>query len=166
MKKIALILANVLLLSGFVKNPDRQKLVQSPVVVSNDSEKMPEIKKKGDILYEYKSDTLIQKLSVGYLSNKEIRFQLTSVNIIRHSTSTLAGTALAKLNQDPELDEDDAGNSYPSTEYHYSNGNCLMGIRIAMNTKDKAKIFEYNCESLHKKDCPFASFGVLKKVSD
>lgn len=145
---------------------DSKNMTQNPPDISKDSERISGSKKNENILYECKSDSLVQKLSITYLSNKEISFQLTSVNIIRNSISTLAGTAAAKIHQDPEFDEDDAGNGYASTEYHYNNGSCVMGIRIATNTKDKVKIFEYNCELLHKKDCPFASFGVLKKIRD
>ncbi len=116
------------------------------------------------IMYEYKNDTLLQTLRIKYNSTQEIQFELTSLNRIKNQTSTLTGTAKSKLNQDPETDEDDEGNAYAAIEYHYTKDGCSLSVRIDMDTKDKAKVFEYNCDKLHKSNCPFASIGVLKKI--
>lgn len=115
-------------------------------------------------LYEYKNDTLLQTLAINYISKQEINFELITVNKIKNKTSTLTGTAEGKLNQDPEMDEDDEGNSYAATEYHYTKDGCSLSIRIDMDTKNKAKVFEYTCDKLHDSSCPFASVGLLKRV--
>lgn len=147
------------------KNDDRDTvniISQQPV----DTLKMQDNRDDTTVNYEYTNDTLSQSLALNYTSKHEISFKITSVNKTKNKTSTLtgAGRAHVKLNQDPEMDEDDEGNAYTTIEYHYVEGDCSLSIRIAMDTKDKAKIFEYNCDKFHDNDCPFASIGVLKKV--
>ena len=115
-------------------------------------------------LFEYKNDTILQRLVVKYLSKTEIKFDLTSFNKIKNKTSTLSGTASGKLNQDPEMDEDDQGNAYAVEEYQFTKNDCSLSIRIDRNSKNRAKVFDYNCVQLHDNNCPFQSIGILLKV--
>ncbi|MDB5199275.1 MAG: hypothetical protein JWO92_1238 [Chitinophagaceae bacterium] len=121
-------------------------------------------KEIANILYEYKNDTLLQTLTIKYLSKQDISFELASVNKVKNKTSTLTGIAKGKPNRDPEMDEDEEGNAYAATEYHYNKEGCSLSIRIAMGTKDKAQIMEYNCGKLHDSNCPFEFVGLLRKA--
>ena len=120
-----------------------------------------------NVLYECKNDTLLQILAVKYITKKLIVFELTTTNKVKNETSTLTGSAKkGKSNQDPEMDEDSEGNAYPVTEYHYTKNECSLSIRIARDTKDRARVLEYGCNKLHEINTPFASVGVLKKGQD
>ncbi|MES1223576.1 MAG: hypothetical protein ABUT20_49225 [Bacteroidota bacterium] len=113
------------------------------------------------ISFKYKNDTILQKLVVAYISNKAINFKLITIN--KTDTSMLVGAAKSHTSNDIETDDDDEGNAYAVDEYHYNNKNCAMSIRIASDKKDKAKVIEYNCDLLHKTNCPFNSLGVLRR---
>ncbi len=91
------------------------------------------------ILYEYKNDTLLQTLRIKYNSKQEIGFELTTLNKIKNKTSTLTGTAKSKLNQDSEMDEDDEGNAYAATEYHYTKDGCSLSVELIWTQKTKRK---------------------------
>ncbi len=115
-------------------------------------------------LYVFKNDSLTQMLKVWYRSDQEISFELSSNNRVNGTTATISGTAKGNTNQDPEMDEDDDGNSYASTDYYYKKDSCSISIRIALKTLDKANVLEYNCSKLHEPGCPLESVGVLRMV--
>src|SRR5450755_4351231 len=92
------------------------------------------------IYYEKVSDTLIQNLSIKYISKSGISFILKTVNKRIRQETDLSGEAYAKPGQDPEYDEDEEGNAYASTEYHYKKGDCNLSIRIALEHNNKALV--------------------------
>jgi hypothetical protein len=116
-----------------------------------------------NVLYQYKTDSLVQTIAIKRTSAQTISFKLMSTNVSKDKTATLVGSAKANKS-DSEMDEDDDGEGFAVTVYHYTKGSCSLSIRIATGAKDKVVLIEYNCKELHDADCPFASAGVLKKM--
>ncbi len=115
------------------------------------------IEKTTDFYFE--NDTLVQMLSIEYLSDSKIKFNIVVTNKTSGNESELVGVAV-KQNGDPEIDEDNDGNSYPATAYLYEN-NCWLSFRIESDAKAFARIIEADCNTMHKLDCPFGSLGIL-----
>src|SRR5579862_3628969 len=106
--------------------------------------------------YEYKNDTLSQRLEVTYISDQQISFKLTSVNKTKGKMSNLAGIAKVRANDGPEMDVDDEGYGYATYVYYFTRDNCTFSIKIDKDTKDKAKIHQYNRDRLHYCSSNFA----------
>lgn len=114
--------------------------------------------------YVFSNDTLIQKVTLEYLSDNKIRFVLLSKNNIRELSDSVKGIATSKSSEDPEIDEDEEGNAYPAQEYIFD-GDYWLSIRIDMEKKDKLRIIVgENYPSKHKEYCPLGSIGILHKT--
>lgn len=58
---------------------------------------------------------------------------------------------------DPEIDEDEHGDAYASEEFIYEKEGCMISIRIAKDSRDKAVIFSNGCRTT----CAHEETGVL-----
>jgi hypothetical protein len=114
-------------------------------------------------IYIFENNEFIQRVTVKEINDKSISFVLTSENKIRKLSSTISG--VATLNEgDVEIDVDDKGIAYGADEYIYATDLCWLAFRIDIKTKSFMRINESNCYTLHNRDCPFASIGILKKI--
>ena len=115
-------------------------------------------------IYIFSNDTLTQKVTLEYLSDNKIRFVFISKNNIRELTDSVKGIAASKSSVDPEIDEDEEGNAYPTQEYILA-GKYWLSIRIDMESKDKLRvIIGDNYPMKDKKFCPLNSIGILHRI--
>ncbi len=111
--------------------------------------------------FVYENDTLLQKLDIKSFSAESIEFSLTSTNKSKNKTVNIEGVAKAKSSSDPEIDEDEEGNAYPAQVYIFEK-DCWLSFRIDMESKDKVRIVEADCDKFHNANCPFASVSTLR----
>jgi len=114
--------------------------------------------------YVFSNDTLIQKVTLEYLSDNKIRFVLVSKNNIRELSDSVKGIATSKSSGDLEIDEDEEGMAYFAQEYIFD-GDYWLSIRIDMDKKDKLRIIVgENYPFKHKEYCPLSSIGILYRT--
>lgn len=122
-----------------------------------------EFGQKPDV-YNYTFNGIEQKLKITSKSENEIYFEYTIRNTAENCEITLKGNAVNKNPEmDPELDEDEEGVAYPSIQYIYENGDCYLGIRIAMIDRDKVVVLS-ECKEKEIDGCLIGSLGILKKL--
>lgn len=120
-----------------------------------------DVERKSALTYEYENDTLIQTITIRLISEKELSFTLISKNKQKDKSSLING--IARLDgTDPEIDEDEEGNAYPSQQYIFER-DCWLSIKIDMELKDKIRVVEASCENHRDVSCPFNSVGILRK---
>ncbi|MBF9240000.1 hypothetical protein I2I05_21600 [Hymenobacter sp. BT683] len=120
----------------------------------NDSEPRP-------TWYRFEDDTLRQTLRVVQVSARTIRFHLVDSLKTTGKARRLEGTATA-LAGDPEIDEDEDGNAYPSVAYNYE-GTCVLAVRIELKTRQRVQLTANNCSPAHP-DGTFEHGGILYRV--
>lgn len=117
---------------------------------------------ENNIIYTYEDDNIKQTLSIVYKNEYEIKFYLQNEKREPNCKQIIEGYAVNENKDlDPELDEDEDGISYPSNEFIFKKGKCLIAIRIAMKEKDKAIIKTNNC----KQTCLEEESKILRIVS-
>ena len=137
--------------------------INSNILPVNESLSDIENKKSKVLLFLFENDTISQKLEIVTMTDSVIDFVLTSHNKLKNVTSKIEGKASSDPKLDPEIDEDEEGNAYPSQQYIYKN-ECLLYIRIDLQLKDKIKIAEVNCEKKRTIYTPFNSVGIIKRI--
>lgn len=125
---------------------------------SNDSQK--------DI-YQFKNDTILQKLEIiNHLINK-IEFSIEYKNLINQKELSFKGVAILVDNKsgNAELGEDENGFAYVVDVYEYIEGNCFIYIRIASEEKDKLTIRgSLECKSMLNSEISINSIGILRRL--
>lgn len=102
---------------------------------------------KYDNIFVYEDNYIKQILKVKYINENEILFVIDFENKDNKHKCVLEGKAINKnRNLDPEIDENEEGNAYPSNEFEFKRGKCIVKIRIAMMEKNKAVVRFIGCE--------------------
>jgi hypothetical protein len=112
--------------------------------------------------YGYSNDSLVQTLSVEWVEEHTIQFTLSVENGKANCRMKLSGMASnLHIDSDPEIDEEENGEAYPSIEYLYKDdtSDCELFIRIAMDN-DKVVIKSADCRQ--QSTCPLKSMGILR----
>ena len=109
--------------------------------------------------YQFSNDTVFQKISLYYLSKSKIVYNYQVYNKLRNLRDSIKGQAVANLDQDPEINNDDNGDAYFCTEYNdVRTGE--ISFRIDIDTRRKVQII--SDEQWHNENyCPFNSLGIL-----
>lgn len=116
--------------------------------------------------YKMVNDTLIQKISITFLTKSKISYKIYSHNIRTNETDSIDGYAIANLNVDPEIDEDVNGDAYPSIKFD-DNDKDFIEIRLSLGKSDKIQILADDEKySKHPQKCPFTSQSILYKVKN
>ncbi|MFH2095958.1 MAG: hypothetical protein ABIJ16_09655 [Bacteroidota bacterium] len=111
--------------------------------------------------YVYENDTIKQSIDVKYVSPTEMQFTYVSLNKLSGRTSEMEGIATnVNPDGDPEIDEDEEGNTYPAVEYYYED-ECVLALRIEKEKKSRMQISSQDCEARESADSPYASAGVM-----
>lgn len=111
-----------------------------------------------DNKFVYEDGKTRHLLGVNYKSPREIEFETGFYKKDGTCTGVFKGIAVnANAGGDPEIDEDEKGDAYASDEFIYEANSCVIQIRIAQESKDKAVIFTSGCN----KACYPEESGVL-----
>ncbi|MFL5763989.1 MAG: hypothetical protein ACJ77K_08620 [Bacteroidia bacterium] len=90
-------------------------------------------------LYVYENENIKEILGVNFIKDNEIEFMGRFKRKDRSCITDFNGKAKnSNANMDPEIDEDEDGNAYPSAEYLFEDGKRVISVRIAKTEKDKA----------------------------
>lgn len=112
--------------------------------------------------YEYKNDTLLQRLQVKWIRENRITYTLFVTNTVSKCSTTVSGTAITDYTGgDPDLDEDDKGLAYPTVYYYDKNPKQPINISIEMNSRDMAHVFLDDSLWRRKEGCPLESVRVM-----
>ncbi len=141
-------------------NPPLNKVGETRISNSETLKVTTPVQKK-QFYFVYENDTLLQKLVIKSLNTKLLEFSLTSTNKSKNKTFNIEGVAKAKNTSDLEIDEDEDGNAYPAQVYIFEK-DCWLSFRIDMESKDKIRIVEADCDKFHNESCLFGSIGVLR----
>ncbi|HET7117498.1 MAG TPA: hypothetical protein VFI29_13455 [Hanamia sp.] len=110
------------------------------------------------------NDSLNQEMKVQYNGKKKIIFTLITFNKLRNQRDSLIG--IATRDQDKlsdEYDQAEDGTAFLYYTWHFTSSKCQLEMRIADSAKF-IRIFEFNCNGLHKQSCPFETNGVLERI--
>lgn len=122
---------------------DNKKIITETNPKENES-----VLKDYEKVFIYEDNTVKQTLGVNYKGENLIEFTLNFEKKDGSCKVNVQGVAKNKNeNLDPELDEDEEGIAYPSNEFIYEKGKCIIALRIAMKEKDKAIIRTFGCNT-------------------
>jgi hypothetical protein len=97
-------------------------------------------------VFLHTDDSIQQFLGINYTGNNEVEFMLDYRTKNNSCKLSYRGTATNKnAGADPELDEDENGDAYPSDEFLYEKDGYIIAVRIAMKEKDKAIVLITGC---------------------
>jgi hypothetical protein len=115
--------------------------------------------------YRYDDSIFTQSLRITFISSDTIKFNLDQRNRIDSCSSSIWGTAVNEVpDADPEIDEDESGNSYPSDQYANLDRECLLYIRIASGDRDKVTLVTDGCvEESRSGNCAIRELGILRE---
>ena len=120
-------------------------IVLIPQICISQNINIPDKKIGREYLYKYKNDTLIQIISITFLSEEIISFSYKIVNENNNSYYCIQGKANLK-NGDAEIDENEDGISYLVDLFEYQK-ECYLGIRIDAETYSRIRIVAGDCDS-------------------
>jgi len=156
MKKLLLLLLQSIVIFGCTN--------ENRINHSNTNNIKMQSNSKGDsaFTFSYESDSIIQKAKIIFLLDGKIEFSLSSYNKKTGELAKKQGIAKGEINEDPEIDEDENGNAYPSQQYFFKEKNCHLFFRIDIEERNRLQIKEVYCEEYHSNSCPWQSLGVLR----
>jgi len=112
--------------------------------------------------YVYENDTIKQTVTINYINENTINFNLTSYNKRIDKSATIEGEAKNEYSDfGSENDADEEGNAYFVDEYIYV-GDCWLSFRIDMDTQTTMRVTLADCEE--NPYCPFTSINLLQKI--
>ena len=115
-----------------------------PQICISQNINIPDKKIGREYLYKYKNDTLIQIISITFLSEEIISFSYKIVNENNNSYYCIQGKANLK-NGDAEIDENEDGISYLVDLFEYQK-ECYLAIRIDAETYSRIRIVAGDCD--------------------
>lgn len=136
--------------------------------LSNSSPKTEKLlyHEKQKVIYQFKNDTVLQKVEIiNSLSNK-IEFSIEYKNLINQKELTFKGVAILVNNKtgNAELGEDENGFAYVVDVYEYNESNCWIYIYIASEEKDKLTVLgSLECKSMLDNAISINSIGILRR---
>ena len=129
---------------------ETQDEIDNEELTDNDSK--PKDLDKFEVIFKIEDNKIgfKQRLGVTWLTNDSIEFRLISEDGIC-DTGYWGNAKNNHPGMDPESDEDENGDSYPSSEYVKDNDSYTLRIRISLD-RDKAKIM-FKDKSGEDTDC-------------
>ncbi len=141
-----------------VKPPSPQNAAKKPPSPS------PNV--KGMQLYEYRNDTLVQRVYIKPLPAHRISFVLQTTHRETGNTCHFADTARCPYpNQDPEMYEDEQAEDepYPAREYLYDKNGNWISIGIEEPRPNRLRVAIADASVARFKGCHYESVGTLRR---
>jgi hypothetical protein len=117
------------------------------------------------ITYKFENLSYKQIVEVKNLCDTEISFKIITQDKKEKKSLIIQGLARRKITETLEQDTDEKGEQYDAYQYEYSNGECLLLIRIGKYENDLMKLFSFRCDNLlGEKDGLFTLSTLLRKI--
>ena len=114
--------------------------------------------------YETSNTRFSESLTISRLSKDSIQFKWLITEKKKSATETMQGIAVKDKTGDFEIDEDEAGLSYPAEEYIYQNGGCFLYVRLSVDLpKKRAVVKTANCNLISYKNAQNKSSLALEE---
>lgn len=113
-------------------------------------------------VYEYRSRTVRQLVGLTYTSKDSVDYFL-SIETLPCDVEYKGKAYNQNYGMDPEIDEDEEGNSFPVIEYIHDNKTQAIYLKVALDSS-KLKISYVNKEDI-RTDCLPNSQYIMRKVN-